>query len=544
MADTLTFSAPVEWSKSAAYEQNIIVFVGKRAYTSLKAVPSGIEITDTSYWAETGVPDTTQLKADIETLKGNVSMLQSDLSTTNSNVTANNNAITSIRQDINNTVVPTAVKATPSVSDLQIKKNYVFDSVVTHANKYINNFTGLTIENYESNLETSSVQTLTEPIRVRDIYDGSLVYNNLHLEGKGSYYRAVAMTTFDRDGNYLRLVRGDDIQSRTEKFLADEYFAILSEYSSFPYLRWAVDDVEIEWLNPSHKRSGTAYTVGPNGDWQTFTDMLIALESDTTEKTIYVAGGVYDIFEEMGGADYIASISDPSSLNWRDVCHVVPPNTTIIGVGDVTLQWLPESSVIGSQEMAFLFSPLNVSGSCHIENITVKVKNGRYAIHDETSGNAAYDGATRVFKNVRAIRETGGTYGQAYAYGAGHNKNMRFTFEDCYFESLAYTCFSMHDWPAGVNEASTFTFNNCIFKVRDDDTFLLFISSDHVGRLDKVRLNGCACTGVRYAANNTTDAVLQGYEFTAVGCHELSSSVADNVTVDKPMKQYLTIPSA
>ena len=102
MADTLTFAVPVEWSKTTAYEQNIIVFVGKKAYTSLKAVPTGIEITDTSYWAETGVPDTTQLKADIETLKGNVSTLQSDLSTTNSNVTANNNAITSIRQDITN----------------------------------------------------------------------------------------------------------------------------------------------------------------------------------------------------------------------------------------------------------------------------------------------------------------------------------------------------------------------------------------------------------------------------------------------------------
>ena len=53
MADTLTFAAPVEWSKSTAYEQNIMVFVGKLAYTSLKAVPSGVEITDTCYWAET-----------------------------------------------------------------------------------------------------------------------------------------------------------------------------------------------------------------------------------------------------------------------------------------------------------------------------------------------------------------------------------------------------------------------------------------------------------------------------------------------------------
>lgn len=105
MADTLTFAVPVEWSKTTAYEQNIIVFVGKRAYTSLKAVPTGVEITDTSYWAETGVPqgsDTTQLKADIETLKENVSTLQSDLSTTNSKVTGNNNAITSIIRDLDN----------------------------------------------------------------------------------------------------------------------------------------------------------------------------------------------------------------------------------------------------------------------------------------------------------------------------------------------------------------------------------------------------------------------------------------------------------
>ena len=63
MADTLTFAVPVEWSKSATYEQNIIVFVGKRAYTSLKAVPSGVEITDTSYWAETGVPTASEVSA-------------------------------------------------------------------------------------------------------------------------------------------------------------------------------------------------------------------------------------------------------------------------------------------------------------------------------------------------------------------------------------------------------------------------------------------------------------------------------------------------
>lgn len=68
MADTLTFAVPVEWSKTTAYEQNSIVFVGKRAYTSLKAVPSGVEITDTSYWAETGVPKGSDTMLSFESL--------------------------------------------------------------------------------------------------------------------------------------------------------------------------------------------------------------------------------------------------------------------------------------------------------------------------------------------------------------------------------------------------------------------------------------------------------------------------------------------
>ena len=96
MASTLTFAVPVEWSKTTAYDANVVVFIGKKAYTSLKSVPTGVEINDTTYWAETGVPqktDTTQLKSDIESLKSTVSTLQTNLETTNSNVTTNANML-------------------------------------------------------------------------------------------------------------------------------------------------------------------------------------------------------------------------------------------------------------------------------------------------------------------------------------------------------------------------------------------------------------------------------------------------------------------
>lgn len=429
------------------------------------------------------------------------------------------------------------VQHTPSVETLQIKKTVVFDSVETHSGKNLNFNNTTTIENYQDYLVSSSVQTVSEPIRIRKA-NGSLIYNNLNLGSSGSFGRA--FVAFGKDGRILREVAISAFISRGNTFLDDEYFVILSQYSNYPDLVWMVDNIEIEWLNQSHKVNGVEYRVGTNGDWQTFTDMLIALENDETQKTVYIDPGEYDIFTEMGGAAYIATIADPTALNWRDVCHVVPPNTTIIGIGKVVLKWTPNASDIGSQDMAYLFSPLNVSGNCHIENIEIRVKNGRYAIHDETSGLAQYNGAKHVFKRVKAIFEPS-TYGVTYAYGAGHNKNMELVFEDCYFESAVDRCWSTHDWqPAGINDAASFTFKNCVFKVGNNDSLIQFISSDTAGRLDQVRLDGCQLLGIRYA--NTQDyQALQGYEVTAMCCNDFTESAMDIVTFTIPAKRYLTI---
>ena len=429
------------------------------------------------------------------------------------------------------------VQHTPSVETLQIKKTVVFDSVETHSGKSLNFDYTTTIENYQDYLTSSSIQTISEPIRVRKA-NGSLIYNNLNFVSDDISGRA--FVAFGKDGRVLREVTIQSFISRGSIFLNDEYFVILSQYSNYPNFVWMVGNIEIEWLNQSHKSNGMEYRVGVNGDWQTFTDMLIALENDETQKTVYIDPGEYDIFTEMGGAAYIATITDPTVLNWRDVCHVVPPNTTIIGIGKVVLKWTPDASDIGSQDMAYLFSPLNVSGNCHIENIEVRVKNGRYAIHDETSGQAQYNGAKHVFKRVKAIFEPS-TYGVTYAYGAGHNKNMELVFEDCYFESAVDRCWSTHDWqPAGINDAASFTFKNCVFKVGNNDSLIQFISSDTDGRLDQVRLDGCHLLGIRYA-NTQNYQALQGYEVTAMCCNNFTESAMDIVTFTVPAKRYLTI---
>lgn len=49
------FAEPTEWNKGYAYEALTIVTHNGNSYTSKKAVPVGIELTNTEYWASTGI---------------------------------------------------------------------------------------------------------------------------------------------------------------------------------------------------------------------------------------------------------------------------------------------------------------------------------------------------------------------------------------------------------------------------------------------------------------------------------------------------------
>ena len=111
------------------------------------------------------------------------------------------------------------------------------------------------------------------------------------------------------------------------------------------------------------------YEVGTGKPFTSFTACIESLQGHAEQKTILVYDGTYDIFEEIGGADYAATI--PSGANWRDVSVVVPPNTKIIGVGDVVFEFLPESSEMPAPARSAL-SALNVSGNVEIENIKIK----------------------------------------------------------------------------------------------------------------------------------------------------------------------------
>ena len=286
------------------------------------------------------------------------------------------------------------------------------------------------------------------------------------------------------------------------------------------------------------------YTVGVGKDFATFTEMLTALEGNADTKTVYVDAGTYDIFTEMGGADFIASV-DADTETWDSVCKIVPPNTTIIGLGNVVLTWNPTDAQIIDQKHAFLFSPLNVAGNCVIKNIRIECSNCRYGIHDETSGRAEFNGAVHEYENV-VVNVTHSTYGLLFPYCAGHNKNMRCTFKNCTFISPRTVAWSTHDWSAGANENSLFEFENCLFlrNNADMDGDIRLSSSDSVGRLDKVKIVGSVFRTLAFDTEWQA-TVKQGYDVETMLCKSYSIYYSDYIDSSSRVapRNYLVIPN-
>lgn len=99
---TLIFAKPVTWSKARSYLKDNIVFVGQAAYTALQNVPSNIEITNTTYWKKTGVPNS----GDISNLESDVSALKTTVGNQNSglvkDVADNTSDIDDLETDMDN----------------------------------------------------------------------------------------------------------------------------------------------------------------------------------------------------------------------------------------------------------------------------------------------------------------------------------------------------------------------------------------------------------------------------------------------------------
>lgn len=422
----------------------------------------------------------------------------------------------------------------------QITTRFVLDGLTTYKNKNVPSQYGFSVDTFADMLAYSYVATISEPVLIRD--SSGLFLYDVRWEG-GSLGGGANLVLFDSNGVHIGNAYATSLRNLPES-VADAYYAAFVEYSNYPGYRWVAMDIGDEG-----SESVNTYRVGQGGDWETFTDMLVNLQGNSDEKVVIVEGGVYDIYEEMGGDALIASIDDPSSMNWRDVCHVVPDNTTIIGEGRVTLRWMPSDSAIGSSDMAFLFSPLNVSGTCRIENIDIECQNCRYGIHDETSSQGQWDGAVHVFKNVR-VKNHHGSYGDGRAYCAGHNRSMRLEFVDCEFDSSdgSVNAWSTHWDNQNQYGMSTFNFIGCKFLIGSGGEAVRFSGKNDTDNdvcMDEVKFCSCYIGGgkIRFSDENYNSSQPQhdsGYRVQLIGCNQVEALYDPNIN-EGEFHQFNTI---
>ena len=273
-------------------------------------------------------------------------------------------------------------------------------------------------------------------------------------------------------------------------------------------------------LELSESNDCRVYHVGSEQEYTNFTDLIKKLDGNVTKKIIYIHPGIYDIFNEYGGSSFAKSITD---TDWRKWCAVVPPNTRVIGLGRVIFNFLPSSDECTTNSVSVL-SPINTSGSCTIENITINCKNCRYGIHDETSGLSEFYFAEKMFKNVRVYRtanDAGLSTPYGHAYASGFDVGVNVSFENCIFESPSLA-WSVHDRVVKniTNNGGIFNLKHSIFK-GDSYAGVQFLNNNTNPSETIVNIIDCDVNKLRMEKVSKSSAQKNGYNITSRLCKNI-----------------------
>ncbi len=267
------------------------------------------------------------------------------------------------------------------------------------------------------------------------------------------------------------------------------------------------------------------YRVGPEREVTSFTQMLQNLQGNTNKKVIYVDAGVYDIFEEIGGAAFASGITGIAD-DWRDNSVIVPDNTRIVGLGDVTFNFLPANediSSIGAQQL----SPLNIENNVEVENITINADNCRYCIHSEMSALAKNVDKHQKYKNV-ILNKMHTNKGWNQAFGCGFYKRAKFDFEGCVFTSWNQPI-SMHDTYLGANDGATINIKDCVFSTTNqNEVYALNFAEMSATQTHHHVLLSNSRFNQPIRINRSFEGITHNsYDVRAIGCGNITFSVSD-----------------
>ena len=155
---------------------------------------------------------------------------------------------------------------------------------------------------------------------------------------------------------------------------------------------------------------------------------------------IYVQSGTYDIFEELGGASWIRTVT--SSGGERQGLHL-GDGVNLYGVGKVIFTFYPPDNI--TEEQSTCVSCINLSRSNKIENIEFRAKNCRYTCHDEANGGNFR--ITRYVRNCRFIHygNASGLWKWCSVIGGGATGGSTYDWINCQFiTNHHFQAFSFH----------------------------------------------------------------------------------------------------
>lgn len=254
------------------------------------------------------------------------------------------------------------------------------------------------------------------------------------------------------------------------------------DYLSDVYVRMGRSTGWDDWKLVNDFVSYTTYTVRSDGSGQ-FTNIAAAIRYVMQQRSsinknhqaiIDVGAGEFSLSLV---ADYIGEHSvDPRGL-------FLVPYVTLRGKGKdkTTLYWYYSGS---DDDIMSVVSGLNVPYTSKIEDMTISVKNLRYAVHSDgpvSTEAASFDNpylnnTDIVCKNVRFEHlgfDSGKnpSYLSPAAWGGGSWDSSNRTFINCDFISAENAGFLSHD-RVGITQLSEFEFDSCTFVSRNTSTVL------------------------------------------------------------------------
>lgn len=247
------------------------------------------------------------------------------------------------------------------------------------------------------------------------------------------------------------------------------------------------------------------YYVGPEREYTSLTALFLALAEDEEEKTIYIDPGVYDIFAEYKAAGIPSPPDDVTSPDYFAYNAFLPLNTKLIGIGNVLLKFAPTPEQITYGESR-TWSPLNILGACHIENIEIFCTNCRYCIHDDSHNK--HKNTLHSYKHVRCTYRLSGTkdgrlLGFNNTIGNGMAQGCQFQFDSCSFVFEGggnHSAFYTHEsGKSDPDNSPSLIFRNCLFLGSPNNERTLRLQSLAIAPIRvHTRLEGCVLVGGIY----------------------------------------------